>query len=65
MKPYKAIWLSVRPAIVDKKIVKITEPIEVRVMALAGVYAMVRRGPGMPFVVGIKELNENPPPQNQ
>jgi len=59
MKSYKAICIRKRPAMVAGIFdTMITERIEVRVMAEAEGYAMVRRKGAVPFVCQVKELKK-------
>ncbi len=54
----KAILTKSSPAIVDGKIIQEVSTFEVRVMAVAENYAMVRRKGAMPFVCNVKDLME-------
>lgn len=54
-----AIHHAKRVAVVDGRIVGVTDPRKVRVMAIAEGYAMVRRRGAMPYVASVKELEFN------
>ncbi len=54
----KAIYTRTFPIIVDGKFIQRTVEWEVRVMAIAENYAMVRRKGCMPFVCALAELRD-------
>jgi len=67
MKLGKAVYTKTAPATVAGMFeTMVTERIEVRVMAIAEGYAMVRRKGSMPFVCQVKHLAEiNSPEQTK
>ena len=59
MKARKAICTRKRPAVVAGMFeTMMTEQVEVRVLAIAEGYAMVRRKGALPFVCQVKELSD-------
>lgn len=58
MKPEKVIYVHRKPAIENGKWVEVVDEFEVRIMAIAEGYAMVRRKCAMPFVCNVKDLRE-------
>jgi hypothetical protein len=58
MKPKKMMYRHEFPALEWGKFVRKQELFPVVVMAIAGVYAMVRRKGAVPFVVSVADLSE-------
>ena len=58
MKLGKAIYTQAKPAIKDGRWIFVKDEFEVRIMAIAEGYAMVRRKGNMPFVCQITELRQ-------
>jgi len=54
----KAIYTETTQTIKDGKFVPIKEDYEVRIMAIAEGYAMVRRKGAMPFIARLQDLRQ-------
>lgn len=58
MKLGKAIYIHTLPTIRDGKWVSVTDEFEVRIMAIAEGYALVRRKGCMPFACSVEDLKQ-------